>query len=432
MHFTTSIVAMGLASYASAHMVMSNPKPFGKSTLNNSPLFGDGSDFPCKQRPGVYNAEGVSNPMALGSTQPLNFVGSAVHGGGSCQVSITYDAQPDKNSVWKVIHSIEGGCPMIGAAGNNGDSASQPAPDTYHFTIPTGLPTGNAVLAWTWFNKIGNREMYMNCAPVTLSGGNTKRTDAEDQLVGNLTQLVERDQSFYNSLPDMFTANIGKGCGTQDSKDVAFPNPGDSVERLGLATLQPVPPTGSCQTAVGGGSSPVATTAPVVSSSAVSTAAPSVTSAPSLPGGVFITVPSASQTPATTASPSPVASSTPGVAPVPVASSTPVVVAPSPVETSAAPAVPAESTAAPLPVVGGTTITPGTACPGDEGNWNCIGGNSFQRCASGRWSVVQSVAAGTQCETGISQYIKIGFATPAKREIRFSGAHVRRHLMRSS
>jgi len=33
--------------------------------------------------------------------------------------------------------------------------------DTYSFTIPTSLPTGTATIAWTWFNKVGNREMYM-------------------------------------------------------------------------------------------------------------------------------------------------------------------------------------------------------------------------------------------------------------------------------
>ena len=130
MHFQSSIVAaLGMASYASAHIMMTTPKPFGKSTLNNSPLEKDGSDFPCKQRGGVYDPEGASNPMALGSTQPLNFVGSAVHGGGSCQISITYDEKPTKDSVWKVIHSIEGGCPMRNTAGNAAGGPDTPVPD---------------------------------------------------------------------------------------------------------------------------------------------------------------------------------------------------------------------------------------------------------------------------------------------------------------
>jgi hypothetical protein len=146
---STTLAVFGLATLGAAHMKMSTPVPFGESTLNNSPLAADGSDFPCKQRTGVYAAEGASNTLALGSTQKLAFVGSAVHGGGSCQISITYDTAPTKSSVFKVIHSIEGGCPMKGVTGNNGDDANQVDPDTYTFPVPSSLPTGTATLAWT-------------------------------------------------------------------------------------------------------------------------------------------------------------------------------------------------------------------------------------------------------------------------------------------
>jgi hypothetical protein len=40
--------------------------------------------------------------------------------------------------------------------------------------------------------------------------------------------------------------------------------------------------------------------------------------------------------------------------------------------------------------------TAGQDCTGSEGMWNCMT-NSFQRCASGRWSEVMQCAAGTQC-----------------------------------
>jgi hypothetical protein len=141
-------------------MEITSPVPYGKSTLNNFPLAADGSDFPCKQRTGVYDAEGASNTMPIGSTQTLAFIGTAVHGGGSCQISVTYDQNPTKSSTWKVIHSIEGGCPARNQVGNlPGDSATAPAPDKYSYTIPASLPTGTATLAWTWHNKIGNREM---------------------------------------------------------------------------------------------------------------------------------------------------------------------------------------------------------------------------------------------------------------------------------
>ena len=38
----------------------------------------------------------------------------------------------------------------------------------------------------------------------------------------------------------------------------------------------------------------------------------------------------------------------------------------------------------------------GSDCTGSEGQWYCMT-NSWQRCASGRWSVVMQCAAGTQC-----------------------------------
>jgi hypothetical protein len=147
---STALAVLGLATLGSAHMIITHPVPFGKSTLNSSPLAPDGSDFPCKQRTGVYAAEGASNTMPLGSVQTVSFQGSAVHGGGSCQFSVTYDEAPTASSTFKVIHSIEGGCPMKNIAGNNGDSSTQVDPDTYSFTVPTTLPTGTATFAWTW------------------------------------------------------------------------------------------------------------------------------------------------------------------------------------------------------------------------------------------------------------------------------------------
>jgi hypothetical protein len=152
---------MAVLSVANGHMIMNTPTPFGVSTLNNSPLVADGSDFPCKQRSGVYDVEAANNVMPIGVTQTLSFNGSAVHGGGSCQLSLTSDKAPTKDTQWQVIHSIIGGCPA-NVDGNlpadpNGQGASK-----FQFSIPSGIAPGDYVLAWTWFNKIGNREMYMN------------------------------------------------------------------------------------------------------------------------------------------------------------------------------------------------------------------------------------------------------------------------------
>ncbi|KAI9647269.1 hypothetical protein NHQ30_003652 [Ciborinia camelliae] len=386
MFFKATIVAFALATVSNAHMIMSNPVPYGKSTLNSSPLAADGSDFPCKQRSGVYDVT-TENTMELGGSYDLAFIGSAVHGGGSCQVSITYDENPTAKSTFKVIHSIIGGCPMRNEVGNAPADPSAIDPDTYNFTIPTTLPSGKATLAWTWFNKIGNREMYMNCAPVTFTGGSSKRSD-----------LVERDQAAYNALPDMFVANVGNGCGTAPDLDVVFPNPGDSVAFDGGATSTATStPTGSCQAASGGASQATGGATIPVATSAASTG---TASASSVPGGVFITVPTsaASATSASGVTPATTAVSVP-------ASATSTTFATEVVPATTAVSVPTSATSAATsasPSTGTTTSSSGAltgACT-TEGMFNCIDGSSFQQCASGTWSVVESMASGTKCTSG--------------------------------
>lgn len=150
------------------------------------------------------------------------FQGTVVHGGGSCQISVTTDLNPTPNSVWKVIKSIHGGCPHRTHAGNldPADPLYQ-LPDGYDVQIPD-LPVGSYTLAWSWFNKVGNREMYMNCAPIEITGG-----------AGTVDP---------NSLPDMFIANIPQTtCKTPDNTDLVFPNPGSNLEKLGSGTAYASP-----------------------------------------------------------------------------------------------------------------------------------------------------------------------------------------------
>lgn len=103
--------------------------------------------------------------MAIGAPQKLSFTGSAVHGGGSCQISLTTDKQPTASSQWMVIHSIIGGCPTNTTQGNLPEDPNGSSANTYEFSIPNGIVPGDYVLAWTWLNKIGNREVS---SPVLL------------------------------------------------------------------------------------------------------------------------------------------------------------------------------------------------------------------------------------------------------------------------
>jgi hypothetical protein len=205
--------ALAMASTVSAHMVMLNPDPF--KNPDKSPLLDSGSNFPCQVGSGGSYVVNTTNQWTVGSDVILQIKdNTATHGGGSCQVSVTKDKEPTPQSVWKVIHSIEGGCPTSDP-GNNG------ALNTFPFTVPSELPEGRLTMAWTWFNKIGGREMYMNCAPIEVSGGSGDG---------------------FDSLPDMAVANInGHGsCENAEKFDYSFPNPGKYVTKMGTGPYMPL------------------------------------------------------------------------------------------------------------------------------------------------------------------------------------------------
>ena len=229
---TTMLVMAPLS--ANAHMIMKNPVPYQSTTSSNlDPDLG----FPCQAVP--YTITSMNNWPA-GSTQTLEFGDphTAVHAGGSCQISVTTDRKPTKGSKWKVIHSMEGGCP----ASAPGNLEGGQLPSTFSFTVPKDLPNGEMAMAWTWFNKKGNREMYMNCAPIKVTGG----SDSSAAL---------------DALPDMAIANIkGTSCKTNEDFDYSFADPGKSTVKGGTGPFQPL--CGSSGNAVIPGPDPAPAPAP--------------------------------------------------------------------------------------------------------------------------------------------------------------------------
>jgi hypothetical protein len=399
--FKSALVALlGASAVVNGHMIMKTPKPFGSP--NNSPLDASGSDFPCKGGP--YDRSSVQNVMAIGEPQTLSFTGSAVHGGGSCQVSLTTDLQPTKDTKWMVIKSIEGGCPAS-VAGNlpadpNGSGAS-----TFQYSIPDGIAPGEYVIAWTWINKIGNREFYMNCGPATVTAAKKKR------YVPNGVSLARRQSSF----PDMFVANIASvnDCTTPESFDYDYPNPGADVQSAGTGPYT----TLACGAA--GGNNP----APKPTGAAGAGGSGSPTGAPATPTGETGTGDAGTDNagPGNAGSGNAGDGSSPGnagpgnggsrtgapgsfatgSAPLPSGvgsapdSSVPAPESPAPVESEPAP--PASTGSLTPPASGSSTSG---ACS-DEGAWVCLpGGTSYQRCASGSWTPVMPLAAGTQCTPG--------------------------------
>ena len=112
----------------------------------------------------------------------------------------------DSEIHWSVILSIEGGCPSKSASGNLGDNAGSTASDKYPYKIPDSIKPGTYTVGWRLFNKIGNREMYMNCANVKITGGSSKR-DTHTNETYVIPDLAERDST---SFPNMFVANVSK------------------------------------------------------------------------------------------------------------------------------------------------------------------------------------------------------------------------------
>lgn len=373
-------------SAVQAHMIMTSPQPFGQDTLNNSPLAADGSDFPCKLRSDTYAFTPdvlKANTYHVGDSPLLSFKGGATHGGGACQISLTTDLEPTKDSEWFVIHSIQGGCPA-NVAGNIGDDANAPDPTTFNFTVPD-IAAGRYTLAWTWFNRIGNREMYMNCAPVEIlsTAGGKKREE--------VTSLSKRAE-----FPEMFVANIN-GCTTKEDFDIRFPNPGDSVVYLGeaanlLPSGQPACVGGAGPTATGVIAAPTPTgTGSASGSSGGSSGGTSGGSSGASAGGSAPNGPSTFTTATATST-------------IPENTVQPVTAATSTEPATSVPTSPSTSSS------GGSTSGALSGPCSNEGAWNCIDGTSFQRCASGAWSAAQPVAPGTKCSGGQSSDLNLVMA----------------------
>jgi hypothetical protein len=389
-----ALAAVLFSTSVGAHMMMSSPAPYGKSTLDNSPLAADGSDYPCKQRTGVYDLEGASNVMAVGSTNTLAFIGSAVHGGGSCQVSLTTDLQPTKDSKWMVIKSLEGGCPADVVGNLSPADASAPDPTTFTYTIPQGIAPGDYTIAWSWVNKVGNREFYMNCGPATITAATKKRYAPNAPTSEN----TKRQATF----PDIFVANlagVSNSCTTTEGIDIVYPDGGADITKNSDGNFGP--PVGCA-----GGDGAAAAASPTASAAAggaAPTAASSAGAATTASSGVFATgaAPLSSAAPAATET----------VSPIPAAASSPPAAASSPPASVASAAPAAASSTAPISsgaVVAGAACTP-------EGAWACAAdGASYQRCASGVWSVSMEMAAGTTCTPGTSMTLNEN-VTSAKR-----------------
>ncbi|KAL8875157.1 MAG: hypothetical protein Q9198_006441, partial [Flavoplaca austrocitrina] len=266
------------------------------------------------------------------------------------------------------------------------------------------ISPGDYTWAFTWFNKIGDREMYMNCAPITVIATSEKRFLTEATEVNNSSSISDLDDrnlrqrdGGLDSLPDMFMANVGNGCSTAASgTDLKFPdeNLGRTVQRINTGPL--TPPVGDCvkksssqpKRIEDGPSAPPAT--PSTSTSAA--VAPLTTSQ-----SVTITV---QPQPESQTAPPAVQPETPTseVLPLPVASQPPV----------------ADQSPAPIPdIIGATTgscPTPGKSVCSEDG----LG---FGTCDQNHKVLFQPVQIGTKCDKALGVMVHARHARHARHRL---------------
>ncbi|KAI1634050.1 hypothetical protein F4809DRAFT_549309 [Biscogniauxia mediterranea] len=431
MSLQSSLMAFLAAGSAMAHMNMKDPAPLAYKGNPNakepnidysitSPL--EASQFPCKGWLKLIGTdEGASvKTYAPGEQSTMTVEGGASHNGGSCQLSLSYDQK-----TFTVIKSFIGDCPTSSGG-------------TFDFTIPEDAPEGdNVVFSWSWVNKTGNREFYQSCAVVTIKGSSSKHKRSS-------STADKRATVAWADRPKMFEANLGGEYCTKEGVDTVYPEPGPDVENnasspgpaIICSTGADAPEGSDSGSGSGSGSgssssysattqSPTSTsmyvTSPLSSSTSahlVSSTASSITdttssasasdvltvipiselTSSSSTGGVFLTTAEPAPTTLSTATSPPATSASATSAPVSSVQAS---------SSSAAAGNQGTATSSSAPSSTGSVSGQQTGACSNEGAWNCIDGSSFQRCASGQWSAVISMASGTKCSTGVSDNLQM-------------------------
>jgi hypothetical protein len=359
---------------------MVNPVPYNFDSSDNSPLEAAGSNFPCKIT-GDYTVT-KENYMVKGETQSMTFHGGTTHGGGSCQISLTSDRAPSNSTTWSVIMSIEGGCMDETESNSNiGTSATMVTPFSPNFTIPDSIDAGEYTIAWTWFNRIGSREMYMNCAPITITESSSSKKRSE-------SAAVEKRSSEF---PPLFIANIN-GCLTEEMYDIRFPNPGNTIEYLGPSGHLIASDTNVCYSgSVTWGTAGHSTTTASGSSQSSSTTTTATTATTAK-----VTAEASVRTSLTLAVPSQNVEAGKATEITPTTTTSFVSVNTSSADESSISGSASSSSSGAL-----------TGSCSQQGYWNCISGTSFQRCAGGTWTPAQPMPDGTECIAGQSKDLAI-------------------------
>ncbi|ORX98805.1 hypothetical protein K493DRAFT_213751 [Basidiobolus meristosporus CBS 931.73] len=234
---SSSIVfLLGVSSTVMAHMSMTKPAP--RNSKYNSFYKGDAIDYnmdaplndgyayPCR---GYGAGPSVATYTAGGSVQ-VQLDGGAPHNGGHCQFSLSVDG----GKTFVVLKTVLGDC-MI-------------ATRSYTVDIPKSAPNGKVIFGWTWINKTGNREYYMNCADITIQGGSGQCVSGPKNLIANLpgyTTIPEFTSGGYdgtdllNKRPYITSCSNGSTSNGNDPKPQPKPETKPTPTKGGYKKPQP-------------------------------------------------------------------------------------------------------------------------------------------------------------------------------------------------
>lgn len=196
-----------------------------RSPLNASPDF---FTFPCKGfsvGPPTYTFN--SNQISI------TLEGTATHGGGHCQFGISYD-----NQNFVVLKTVLKTCLL--------DTM------TFTFDLPSNAPDGNLIVFWTWINRIGNREYYMECADVNIVSNNINngQLTGKDLFIANLPGYPHINEWTPDESPDntgetqilqMNEKTIYKNSNIQSSEYISQTTTSTLSTLSTLSTSEPAP-----------------------------------------------------------------------------------------------------------------------------------------------------------------------------------------------
>ncbi|KAF9143017.1 hypothetical protein BG015_000574 [Linnemannia schmuckeri] len=160
-------------------------------------------------------------------------IGSA-HGGGHCQWALSYDGE----KTWVVIKTMIRTCLQV-------------TPETQaNYRIPVqlskDLPSGNVTFMWLWYNAIGQRELYSNCADIRVEGRDGGSVKGLEPLIANYGPGYP---AFINEFPYATDPDGSELFATRSAVTIRVRGSGVGTSETGSGATSA--PTGSNQSSFG-------------------------------------------------------------------------------------------------------------------------------------------------------------------------------------